>query len=60
MKNAVYTLVILFLIGGLTLLYVDSKTESPFQTLSEVEMLETQGTDSTDDFVEERSKVRRW
>ncbi len=43
MKVIVCTLVFLFLIGGLTLMHVDSNTELPFQSLSAVEMLTTQG-----------------
>lgn len=46
MKITVYTLVILSLIGGLTLLSVNSNTDTelPYQSLSEAEMLTTQGT----------------
>lgn len=43
MKLIVYMLVLLSLTGGIVLTYVDSNTELSLQSLSDTEMLETQG-----------------
>lgn len=43
MKLTVFAIFLLTLIAGLTLLQVESNTETTFQALSEIEMLATQG-----------------